>query len=120
MKLTQEQLKDIERKAIRTYTPNVAPTKWWSLDDLAKGKMFSQKFINKVLKNVAGRRQEHRYSGWNGWTKKKDMRHETSIPVELYLQPEFMKKYFPEKADEHEKVKALEQLKRDYPQFKAY
>ena len=118
MKLTLEQLEDIKRNAVDVLI-NVKPTKWWSLDDLARGKMFSGKMIKKILKHVDNRRKEHRYGGWGGWTPDKARRHETSVPIELYLQPEFQKKYFPE-ADDKDKIKALELLKRDYPNLKAH
>lgn len=116
MKLTLEQLKDIERNSIARI-PNIKPIKFWSLDDLAKGKMFSTSFLKKIIKNAQLRKQQHRYAGWRGWTKNKRMRSEVRIPTHLYLQPDFQNKYFPEGADEYEKSKALDQLKRDYPVF---
>src|SRR3990167_3258551 len=121
-KLTFEQLKEIENNSI-SRSPKAfvdskpKPVKYWSLDDLARGKLFSLSFIKKAVKNANVRRQQHTFDGWKGWTKNKRMKSEWRGPVALYLQPEFQKKYFPEEADEHEKVKAIERLKRDYPIF---
>ena len=90
--------------------------RFMSLEDLAKGRMFSPSMLKKVVNNANHRRSEHRLMGRQGWTKDKHMRSEVRIPTHFYLNPDFQKKYFPE-ADEHEKVKALERLKRDYPIF---
>jgi hypothetical protein len=123
VKLSYEQFEAIKKKAVNqrgfdTWVDSKPkPVKYWSLDDLAKGKMFSPSFLKKCITNAVRRRQQHRHAGNRGWTWDKKMRSEVRIPTELYLQPEFQKKYFPEGADEHEKAKALEALKRDYPVF---
>ena len=93
--------------------------KCWTLNDLAMGRGMPPSMIRKIVQSSKIRKQQHRYS-WNGWTKNKRMRSEVRIPTWLYLQPEFQKNYFPENADEHEKSKALERLKRDFPAFKTY
>ena len=119
-KLSPEQLEELERRAVKAYIPHVPKTKFWTLDDLAKGRMFSQSAIKKCVSNAQNRRLIHKTSGWNGWTKNKSMRSEVRMPVALYLQPEIQKRYFPEGADEHEKNKALERLKKDFPAFKTH
>lgn len=80
--------------------------------------MFSDSFVKKTVAKANRRRAEHR-DAFRGWTRNKSMRSEVRVPIEFYLQPEFMRKYFPD-GDEHEQVKALEMLKRDYPMFKTH
>lgn len=120
VKLTWKQLKEIENKAIRVYDPIVPKTRFWSLEELAKGMPFSRSWIKKTIQKANFARQMNYFSGWKGWTKNKHMRHEARIPQTLFLQPNFQKEYFPEEADEHEKVKALERMKKDYPEYVTY
>ena len=121
MKLTLDQLKGIEQKAVavrgadKWIDSKPKPIRNWSLDELAKGKMFSQSMIKKIVSAASLRRRQHIDS--KGWTKNKRMRSELRIPTALYLQPEFQKRYFPDGADEATKNRCIEQLKRDFPLF---
>lgn len=108
--LTYEQISRLESD---DYSPR--PIKHWTLEDLSKGRGMPQGLIKKCVKNANIRRQQHMDS--RGWTKNKHMRSEVRLPTWLYLQPEFQNRYFPEQADEHEKAKALEKLKKDFPIF---
>lgn len=67
--------------------------------------------VKRCIESANQRRAEHRYS-WGGWTKNRHMKAYARIPLQLYLQPEFMKRYFPEGTDA-DKEKALEKLKSD-------
>mgnify|MGYP001583020257 FL=1 len=86
--------------------------RYWTLDDLSRGHGMTADMIKKCVKGASARKSEHRAS-WQGWTRNRHMRSEVSMPVWLYLQPAFQKEFFPEEADEHERVKALERLKSD-------
>lgn len=119
-KLTFADIENLEKKAINIYTPKVPKARFWSLEELAKGRPFSKDWIKNSIRKANLRREMHNSFGWKGWTKDKHMRSEMRIPLGLFIQPEFQKEYIPEQADEHEKVKALEAMKKDYPEYKAY
>jgi hypothetical protein len=122
MRLTREQLENIKKSApIQKghddwVDSKPLPQKNWTIEDLAKGRMFSDSMIKKIVSGAKVRRQQHRFAN-RGWTANKRMRSEVRIPTALYLQPAFQQKYFPDGMDEHERIKALEQLKRDFPMF---
>lgn len=125
-KLTIDQLKNLESLAVRSYTPKIPKARYWTVADLAKGRMFSQEFIKKSINGANQRRKMHRYNGWNGWTKDKNMRSEFYYGEGSYLylliqnNPELKDKYDPDGADAHEKAKALERLKNDLPYLKTH
>lgn len=86
--------------------------RYWTIEELAQGKGMPEDVIKRCVKSAESKRSAHRMAN-NGWTRNKRMRSEVEVPLWLYLQPEFQKEFFPEEADEHERVKALEKLKRD-------
>lgn len=115
--LSFKDLAEIESKAVNISDFKARPIpRFWSVEELAKGKPFSQSFIKRSIIGANIRRQQHRFAR-RGWTRDKRLRSEVRVPTAFYLQPEFMKRYFPEDVDEHEKAKALELLKRDFPIF---
>lgn len=122
-KLTIDQLKNLEGRVIRSYEPRIPKAKYWTVDDLARGKMFSPGFIKRSIEGANYKRQIHRFHGKNGWTGNKNARSEFhygaggAIFFLIQHNPELKDKYDPDGADAYEKAKSLERLKHDLPKL---
>ena len=73
----------------------------------------------KSYSSASERRREHWFAPRKGWSlnKGKTMLSECVMSVSDYLF--FKDRYFPDEADEHERIKLLEEFKKNHPEFKS-
>ena len=94
------------------------------LEELARAQGMGDSQIKRVIRNsnrnahiMNLRRQDHRDAN-RGWDGKKNMRAEAGMSVAEYLL--LQNRYFPDGAEEHERVKLLEELKRRFPHLRSW